>query len=53
MLEQQQNGGTAKKNSDGKLSRSEMNKYNRDKLAEARKRMAEKYGDDYEDNNED
>lgn len=33
-----------------KISRSEMNKYNRDKLKEARKRMAEKYGDEYDDN---
>ena len=28
-----------------------MNKYNRDRINEARKRMAEKYGDVYEDNN--
>ena len=29
---------------------SRLNKYNRDKLKEARKRMAEKYGDEYDDN---
>lgn len=50
-LEAQQNG---KNNSgrDGKISRSEMNKVNRDRIAEARKRMAEKYGDEYTDNND-
>ena len=46
--ERKQNGS-----SDGeKLSRSEQNKANRDKLNEARKRMAEKYGDQYDDNDE-
>ena len=35
-----------------KISRSEHNKQNRDKLKEARKRMAEKYGDSYDDNEE-
>lgn len=35
-----------------KISRSEQNKQNRDKLKEARKRMAEKYGDSYDDNEE-
>ena len=53
MLEQQaaleaQNGGTG--NSSGeKLSRSELNKVNRDAINEARKRMADKYGDLYDD----
>lgn len=45
LLEQQQNGGSS--SGGNKVSRSEMNKANRDKIAEARKRMAEKYGDDY------
>ncbi len=54
LLNQQQSGGQ-KKNSGDKISRSEMNKYNRDKIKEARRRMAEKYGDLYDenDNNED
>lgn len=57
MLEQQQaleqqNGGSSRKDGNGaKISRSEMNKYNRDRINEARKRMAEKYGDVYDDNN--
>ncbi|MBE6861710.1 MAG: YidC/Oxa1 family membrane protein insertase [Ruminococcus sp.] len=51
-LEQQQNGGRPV-GENGKISRSEMNKYNRDRINEARKRMAEKYGDVYDDNNED
>lgn len=51
-LEQQQNGGVSRTDANGaKISRSEMNKYNRDRINEARKRMAEKYGDVYEDNN--
>lgn len=51
-LEQQQNGGVTRTDANGaKISRSEMNKYNRDRINEARKRMAEKYGDVYEDNN--
>ncbi|MDE5855077.1 MAG: YidC/Oxa1 family membrane protein insertase [Ruminococcus sp.] len=33
-----------------KMSRSEQNKANRDTLKDARKRMAEKYGDDYDEN---
>lgn len=55
MLEQQaaldqQNNRT---NENGeKISRSEQNKQNRDKLKEARKRMAEKYGDVYDDNDD-
>ncbi len=45
----------ARVNANGeKMSRSEANKADRAKLAEARKRMAEKYGDDYNaDNNDD
>jgi len=51
LLEQQKNGGSAvDRNGDGKISRSEMNKYNRDRINEARKRMAEKYGDEFDDN---
>lgn len=49
LLEQQQNGGSASRTGENgaKISRSEMNKYNRDRISEARKRMAEKYGDEY------
>lgn len=49
LLEQQQNGGSASRTDENgaKISRSEMNKYNRDRISEARKRMAEKYGDEY------
>ncbi len=45
----------ANNNNDGdKVSRSESNKQNHDRIAEARKRMAEKYGDEYNENdNED
>ena len=45
----------ANNNNDGeKISRSESNKQNHDRIAEARKRMAEKYGDEYNENdNED
>ena len=35
------------------MSKSEKNKYNRDLLKEARKRMAEKYGEEYVDNDDD
>ena len=35
-----------------KISRSEQNKMDRDRIKEARKRMAEKYGDEYDDNND-
>ena len=38
---------------DEKASRSEINKYNRDKIKEARKRMAEKYGVIYDEIDED
>ena len=50
-LEEQQNGSSSSGKSNG-ISRSEQNKANRDKLKEARKRMAEKYGDSYEDDND-
>lgn len=58
MLEQQQaleqqNAQQTRIDENGeKMSRSEMNKYNRDRINEARKRMAEKYGDEYNDNND-
>lgn len=48
-LEAQQSGISGEGN---KISRSEMNKYNRDRINEARKRMAEKYGDEYDDKND-
>ncbi|MBR1822800.1 MAG: YidC/Oxa1 family membrane protein insertase, partial [Ruminococcus sp.] len=51
-MEKQQNGGSSKSANGDKVSRSEQNKQNRDKLKEARKRMAEKYGDEYDDNDE-
>ena len=51
-LANQQAGGPKKANGE-KASRSEVNKYNRDKIKEARKRMAEKYGDDYVDSDSD
>ncbi len=51
LINQQQNA--AKKKNGDKLSRSELNKVNRDKLKEARKRMAEKYGDLYETSDDD
>lgn len=55
ILEQQaaleaQNGGTS--NSGEKLSRSEQNKANRDAINEARKKMAEKYGDIYDESSD-
>ena len=52
-LERQQNGGKGSSSGKGKASRSEMNKQNRDKLKEARKRMAEKYGEEYDENDND
>lgn len=51
LLNQQQNGGASKKKEG--VSRKEMNKYNRDKIEEARRRMAEKYGDIYDDSGND
>lgn len=47
-MEQEQNGVSLDKNGE-KKSRSEQNKANGDAIKEARKRMAEKYGDDYDD----
>lgn len=50
LLEQQQNGQQPGVKPDGsKMSRSETNKQNRDRINEARKRMAEKYGDEYDE----
>lgn len=50
MIEQERNGGVAGGAGDSsKLTRSEQNKANSDALKEARKRMADKYGDDYEE----
>jgi YidC/Oxa1 family membrane protein insertase len=59
MLEQQelanqQNAAkNGKKSGNSKASRSEIKKYDRDKIKEARKRMAEKYGDIYDDTDND
>lgn len=55
MLEQQaaleqQNGGV--KPNGEKMSRSEQNKANRDAIKDARRRMAEKYGDIYDENDD-
>ena len=51
--EQQNNGGSTAVNSNGeKISRSERNKQNRDAINEARRRMAEKYGDSYNENDD-
>ncbi len=47
-MEQEQNKSSGGGNN-GRMSRSEQNKVNSDALKEARKRMAEKYGDDYDD----
>lgn len=63
MLEQQQlNNGTSAGTSaanrinysdeTSNMSRSELNAYNKERIREARKRMAEKYGDDYRDDND-
>ncbi len=53
MLEQQaaleQSNGSSYSNNNEKKSRSEQNKANRDAINEARRRMAEKYGDVYDD----
>lgn len=53
-LEQQQNGGSASsvKSNGEKMSRSEQNKQNRDAINDARRRMAEKYGDVYNDSDD-
>lgn len=50
-MEQSDYSVPAEKNGE-KKSRSEQNKENIEKLREARKRMAEKYGDEYDDNND-
>lgn len=47
-MEQEQNTSSGSTDN-GRMSRSEQNKANSDALKEARKRMAEKYGDDYDD----
>ena len=52
-LRDQANNGSGKSSGDNKISRSEMNKYNREKIKEARRRMAEKYGDIYDENEND
>ena len=57
MLEQQaaleqQSGGAGTKPNGEKMSRSEQNKANRDAIKEARRRMAEKYGDVYDENDD-
>lgn len=48
-LEQQKKNQAIYKENGEKMSRSEANAYNRQLLNEARKRMAEKYGDEYDD----
>ena len=48
-MEEQKKQQTLYKENGEKMSRSEANAYNRQLLNEARKRMAEKYGDDYND----
>ena len=52
--EQAKKGGRADYNAETEgMSKSERNKYNRELINEARKRMAEKYGDEYrEDDSE-
>lgn len=57
MLEQQQaleqqNGTSDRKENGEKVSRSEQNKQNRDAINDARRRMAEKYGDIYNDSDD-
>lgn len=47
-MEQEQNGANSDKSGE-RMSRSEQNKANGDAIKEARRRMAEKYGDDYDD----
>ena len=55
LYEQQQNGsGLPRTGANGeKISRSEANKQNRERINEARRRMAEKYGDVYDENESD
>ncbi|MBR2284518.1 MAG: YidC/Oxa1 family membrane protein insertase [Ruminococcus sp.] len=45
-------GGTAQGGEKNKLSRSEQNRQNSDKIREARRRMAEKYGDSFDDDDQ-
>ena len=56
MMKQQEQavkGGRADYNADTQgMSKSERNKYNRELINEARKRMAEKYGDEYSEDEE-
>ena len=47
----EQNNANRGNSSGDKISRSEMNRQNRDRINEQRRRMAEKYGDVYEENN--
>lgn len=53
MANQQNAAKNGKKSGGSKNSRSEIKKYDRDKIKEARKRMAEKYGDIYDDTDND
>lgn len=53
MLDKQNDAMRRGASGDEKASRSEINKYNRDKIKEARKRMAEKYGEIYDENDDD
>ena len=55
LYDQQQNGSGLPRTGAGgeKLSRSEANKQNRERINEARRRMAEKYGDVYDENESD
>ncbi|MDE5583828.1 MAG: YidC/Oxa1 family membrane protein insertase [Ruminococcus sp.] len=52
LLDQQQNGTPDKNRNGNKASRSEINKQNRDRIKEARRRMAEKYGEEYDENDD-
>ena len=53
-LEEQQNGSKRVNENGERISRSEKNKQDRDRISEARRKMAEKYGDIYDENdNED
>ena len=50
VIEEQKKQATLKENGE-KMSRSEVNAVNRKQINDARRRMAEKYGDDYSDEN--
>lgn len=53
LLAQQQNAsGSGSRSARGDLSKSEFNEFNRKAINEARKRMAEKYGDEYTEDND-